>query len=87
MVPKMDSRRNIFGTVLQTLFGIATVSDLRTWHETVDDLQARNSDMAHSLQSQVTYVQALDRNVRVNTDAISNLSMIMKDALSQSHDN
>jgi hypothetical protein len=68
------------------LFGIATVSDLRTLHETLDDLQARDSDMAHSLKSQVTYVQALDRNVRVNTEAISNLSRVMKDALPWSHD-
>jgi hypothetical protein len=84
MLPKLDSRRSILsigGKFLQTLFGVATVSDLRTLHETLDELKFKNADIAHSLKNQVTYVQNLDHHVRVNLDAILNLSTIMKNEM------
>lgn len=87
LLHKLDSRRNILGTILQTLFGIATVSHWHTLNETLDELHTKNADTAHSLGKQVTYVQNLDRNVRVNSNAILNLSMIIKNELTPSHDN
>ena len=48
MLPKLDSRRGILnfgGTILQTLFGIATVSDML--HETLDELKSKDVDIAH----------------------------------------
>ena len=88
MLPKLDSRRGILnfgGTILQTLFGIATVSDML--HETLDELKSKDVDIAHSLVNQVTYVKSLDHTVRVNTDAILNLSTILENEMIQSHDN
>ena len=61
MLPKLDSRRGILnfgGTILQTLFGIATVSDLDMLQETLDELKSKNVDIAHSLANQVTYVKS-----------------------------
>ena len=49
---------NFGGTILQTLFGIATVSDLDMLQETLDELKSKNVDIAHSLANQVTYVKS-----------------------------
>ena len=90
MLPKLDNRRGILnfgGTILQTLFGIATVSDLHMLHETLDELKSKDVDIAHSLANQVTYVKSLDHTVRVNADAILNLSTLLKNEIIQSHDN
>ena len=90
MLPKLDNRRGILnfgGTILQSLFGIATVSDPHMLHETLDELKSKDVDIAHSLVNQVTYVKSLDHTVRVNTDAILNLSTILKNEMIQSHDN
>jgi len=48
MLPKLDSRRGILnfgGTILQTLFGIATVSDLHILHETIEK-KSKDIDIA-----------------------------------------
>jgi len=90
MLPKLDNRRGImnFGdTILQTLFGIVTVSDLHTLHETLNELKSKDVDFAHSLVNQVTYVKGLDHIVSVNTDATLNFSTILKNEMIQSHDN
>jgi len=90
MLLKLDNRRGILnfgGTILQSLFAIATVSDLNMLHETLDELKYKDVDIAHSLVNQVTYVKCSDHTVRVNTDAIFNLSTILKNKMIQSHDN
>jgi hypothetical protein len=89
MLPKLDSRRGILnfgGTILQTLFGIATVADLHMLHDTLDELKSKDVDIAHSLANQVTYVKSLDHTVRVNSDAILKLSTILKNEMILSHD-
>jgi len=89
MLLKLDSRRGILnfgGTILQTLFGIATVSELHMLHETLDELKSKDVDIAHSLANQVTYVKSLDHTVRVNADVILNLSTILKNEMIQSYD-
>jgi len=81
MLPKLDSRRGIlnFGSnILHTLFGIATMSELHTLHETLDELKFKDIDITRSVANQVTYVKSLDHAVRVNSDAILNLSIILK---------
>jgi hypothetical protein len=60
MQPKLDSWRGILnfgGTILQTLFGIATVADLHMLHDTLDELKSKDVDIAHSLANQVTYAK------------------------------
>ena len=89
MLLKLDSRRGILnfgGTILQTLFGIATVSELHMLHETLDELKSKDVDIAHSLANQLTYVKSLDHTVRVNADVILNLSTILKNEMIQSYD-
>ena len=52
ILPKLDSRRGLIdfgGTILRTLFGTATLTDLHSLHETLDELKSRDSDIAHSL--------------------------------------
>ena len=59
MLPKLDNRRGILnfgGTILQTLFGIATVSDLHM-RETLDELKSKDVDITHSLVNQVTMLK------------------------------
>jgi hypothetical protein len=89
MLPKLDNRRgllNFGGTILQTLFGGATVSDLHMLHEKLDELKSKDVDIAHSLVNQVTYVKSLEHTVLVNSAAILNLSIILKNEIIQSHD-
>jgi len=44
---------------LNTLFGTATISDIYSLHEVINDLQLKNSDITLSLSSQLTYVKGL----------------------------
>jgi hypothetical protein len=41
--------------------------------------------MVHSQSNQLTYVKGLGRNAQINTDAISNMSTIVKNKLFQLH--
>ena len=89
ILPRLDSRRGIidFGrTILKTRFGTATISDIHHLYETLDKLQSKDADI-HSLSNKVTYIiKQLDNVTRVNSDAIANLSTLVKDAIVQSHD-
>jgi hypothetical protein len=60
------------------------MSDLHGLHEILRELEIMNKDVAHSLEHQLTFVQKLDCNVRVNSDAILNLFSILKRELVQS---
>jgi hypothetical protein len=71
---------------LKTLFGTASVLETDELHNIFDELESRNSDWAHSLTNQLTYVKKLDTVTAVCVDAITNLSYVVKDSLVQSHD-
>ena len=71
---------------MRTLFGTATLTDLHSLHETLDDLKSRNSDIAHSLSSQISYIKNLDSTVKVSAAGIANLSNIVKDIVIQSNE-
>ena len=89
LLPRLDRRRgllNLGGTVLKTLFGTATLSDLNQLHGTIDELKSKEADIVHSLASQLAYVKWLGQNTRVNADAISNMSTTVKKELVQTHD-
>jgi hypothetical protein len=76
-LPKADKRRGLIdvgGTLLKTLFGIATVADLSDLHTTVDDLHRKENTIVHSLNQQFTYLKQLDGTVRFNHEAVANLS-------------
>jgi hypothetical protein len=49
------------GTILKTLFGTATLSDLNQLHGTIDELKSKEGDIVHSLANQLTYVKGLNR--------------------------
>ena len=89
VLPRLDRRRglvNFGGTILKALFGTATSSDNNLLHDALKELQLQNSDITHSLSNQLTYVKKLDTAVKIVTDAIANLSNIIKDNMIQSHD-
>jgi hypothetical protein len=78
---KADKRRgflDIGGTLLKTLFGIATVTDLSDLHAAVNDLHRKQDSIVHSTNEQVTYLKQLDGTVRFNHEAITNLSATLK---------
>jgi hypothetical protein len=62
MLPKLDSRRGLIdfgGTihVLRTLFGTANLTGLHSLHEIRDELKSSDSDIAHSLSNQISYIK------------------------------
>ena len=88
LFPKVQPKRsllNLGGTVLRTLFGTATMTDLHRLHEAMGELQGRNAEVAHSLSKQVTYIRNLNTVTNLNTEALVNLSSIVKDNVMQSH--
>ena len=88
ILPKLDSRRgliNLGGTILETLFGTATVTDINLLHETIDKLKSNNADISHSLTDQITYNKKLDAANKINSNAIANLSGIVKKVVIQFH--
>jgi hypothetical protein len=72
---------------LKTLFGTATTADLLSLHRTLNDLQEKQVDVTHSLSSQLTYIKRLGSLTEASADAKANLSLIVKNAVVQSHDN
>jgi hypothetical protein len=83
-LPKSDRRRELLhygDTVLNTLFDTATVTDIRSLHNTLDELQSGNSDIVHSLTNQVMYIKKLDTATKVNANAVANLSATVKDII------
>jgi len=82
LFPKKEPKRslmNLGGTVLRTLFGTATMTDLHRLHEALGELQDKNSEVAHSLSKQVTFIRNLNTVASLNTEALVNLSSIVKD--------
>ena len=60
ILPRPDHRRgliNFGGSILRTLFGMASVSDIQQLHDTLNELQFQNFDIIHYLSNQVTYVK------------------------------
>ena len=66
---------------LENCFGVATVYDLNSLHEVLDELQSTQKDIVHSTFQQVTYIKKLDTVTSVNSHAIANLSGILKDVM------
>ena len=53
--------------------GTATIHDINSLHETLNELQSTTSDIVLSLSNQITYVKKLDTVTRVNNIAIANV--------------
>lgn len=81
-----STRYDFRGTVLKAPFSTATITDVHQLHETLNQLQTRNSDFLHSLSDQLTYIKKFDTLKGINTDAITNLPSIVKDVVVQSRD-
>ena len=69
--------------MLKQIFGTATVTGVYALHEELEELRQRNSDIAHSVSYQLSYVKDLGK---VNAEAIANLSSVIKEQMIQSHD-
>ena len=74
------------GNALKFLFGTATLTDIHLLLGLLNDLQLKNSDMAHALSSQLTYVKDLTTTTKLNSEVICNLSSIIRENIVQSHD-
>jgi len=77
VLPRLNRRRalaNFGGKILKALFGTATTSDIHLLHDVLNELQFQNSDISHSLSNQFTYVKKLNTAVKIDTEAIANLS-------------
>jgi len=55
-------------------------------HLNLDELKLKDADIVYSLPYQVTCMRNVDHTARVNTNAISNLSSIVRDFVIGSHD-
>jgi hypothetical protein len=89
ILPRSYRRRgflNFGGAILKTIFGTATISDVHTLQDVLTELRSQNSDMSHSLSSQITYVKKLDTIMKFDTEAIANLSKILRDDMIRAHD-
>ena len=71
---------------MRILFGTATLIDLHTLHETLDELKSRDSDTAHSLSSRSSYIKNLDSTVNINASGTANLTNIDKNIVTQSNE-
>jgi len=77
---------NVGGKILKALFGTATMSDVYHVHRALNEIQRKEADIVHSVTNQMTYIRNLDLSSRVNSQAISNISTVVKDCIVQSHD-
>ena len=88
ILPRLDARRglvNLAGHVMKTLFGTGMDSDIHLLHDVINDFQRKNADITHSLSNQLTYVKDLSTATKINSDAIRNLYIVIKENLVQSH--
>lgn len=69
---------------MKAVFGTATVYDVNSLHEALNELQLSQKDIVHSMSQQVTCMKKLDNVTSVNLHAITNLSGILKDVLIKS---
>ena len=89
VLPRLDRRRalvNFGGKILKTLFGTAITSDIHVLHNVLNELKFQNSDISHSLANQFTYAKELNTAVKIDTEAIANLSNIIRHNMIQSHE-
>jgi hypothetical protein len=77
---------NLGGTVLKTLFGTATMSDICQLHDILEELKSGDTDIVHSLSKQLTCIKKLGATSEINIDAIADLSSIVKDNIIKLHD-
>jgi hypothetical protein len=82
--PKL-SLMNLGGSVLRALFGTATMADLHRLHEAMGELEDKNSEVAHYLSKQVTFIRNLNSFASLNNEALVNLSTLVKDNMLQSY--
>jgi hypothetical protein len=76
---------NLGGSILKSLFGMATLTDLYKLHDNIEELKSIDADIAHSLINQLSYIKGKTLNCRVNSDAIANLSTIFRKEVVQLH--
>jgi hypothetical protein len=75
---------NFPGTILKTLFGNATISDIYLLRNILDELQSWNSDIVHFYPTK-KLTKKLGATTEINANAIANLSNVIKNMI-QSRD-
>jgi hypothetical protein len=71
-------------SILKTVFGTATVTDMHLLHDLLNDMRLQEADMPHAVDNQLTYVKELGPTTRINANAIAKMSTIMRDNIIQS---
>ena len=71
---------------MKLLFGTATVADLADLHTTVDSLNQKQGEVVHALYPQLTYFKQIDSTVKLDHEAIANLSYIVRDFVRKSQE-
>jgi hypothetical protein len=89
ILPRLDTRRNLINIGsknMKTPFEAAMDSDVHLLHDVINDLHQRNVDIVHSLTNQLTYVKDLSTTTKINAEAFTNLSSILRDQVIHSRD-
>ena len=73
------------GTILKILFWTATFADIHNLYVTVHKLQSKDIDIVHSLSNLVTCQNTRSCDTS-KSDAIVNLSTVVKNGVVQSHE-
>ena len=84
MLPRLDKRFAVLsavGSMLKLAFGTATLLDVETLHETVDEMHRTEGNIIHSVNRQMTYLKTLDSAVKFNTEAVETLSEKVKNMI------
>jgi hypothetical protein len=88
LLPRLEKRKGLVDlgeSILKTLFGTATIADLHSLHGTLSELEAKEAVISHSLNKHISNVKGIAMGSRVNSDAIANLSNVIKSEIIQLH--
>jgi hypothetical protein len=72
---------NVEGDALKFLFGVATTQQLQELHNTVEGIKARDSDVIHAIQKQLTYLKSVDEAVSQNAVGLPTVARILKNVI------
>jgi hypothetical protein len=88
ILPGPDKRRAVLsavGSMLKWVFGTATLVDVEELHRIVNKMHRTEGNIIYSVNHQMTYVKALDSEVKFNTEPVETLSEKVKDIMLDSN--
>ena len=72
---------NFLGYGLKYLFGTADAHDVKSLYDVCDELHGFKVKMAHAIDHQLTYIRALDEDIKQNTVDIASLTGVLRDTI------